>query len=239
MEHLQTEGIQGHESIMKIPCLILARGGSKGLSKKNIFPLNGKPMILYTIEAAMQSKCISNIIVSTDDKEIAEIASSAGAEVIIRPESFSKDDTTSAQSALHVIETSSILSNAKDFILLQCTSPVRSSKHIDEAFTNYLRERSKCLVSVTEAEHHPFKMFFLNEDKVQYVSTINDFELPRQKLKKAYRINGSIYIRNIADFKLTGKFVVDGFLSYIMSSKYSIDVDNLNDALLAELVLKL
>src|SRR5690606_22892236 len=147
--------------------IIPARGGSKGLPGKNVKLLNGKPMIAYTIEAALNSKSISRVIVSTDDIAIAEVAKSYGAEVpFMRPVDLATDDAKSIDVYTYTIKRlekeEDIL--IREIIVLQPTSPFRTAQHIDEAIELYLEKKADSVISYCN-EHHPiFWHKYIKED---------------------------------------------------------------------------
>ena len=147
--------INGKSVLVIIP----ARGGSKGVPKKNIKSLNGKPVISYTIEEAKKSKYIDRIVVSTDNKDIAEVSKNYGAEVpFLRPSELAKDDTPGIDPIIHCINW--LKENEKylpDYVcLLQCTSPFRRVQQIDEALERLIYENFDSLVSICESEVTPY-----------------------------------------------------------------------------------
>ena len=130
----------------KVLAVIPARGGSKRLPKKNIMLLGGKPLVTWTIEAGLKSKYIDTLIVSSDDKEILDISMYAGANVIKRPPKFAADDSKTSDAIKHVIKTV-----AEDFdfiVLLQPTSPLRTEKHIDDAFDLLMSKNADAVYSI-------------------------------------------------------------------------------------------
>lgn len=250
MDSARADEMNGPRNKKKTYALILARGGSKGIPHKNIAMLLGKPLIAYTIEAALASQAISAVYVSTDDQSIADVAIAYGADVIWRPEELSQDMTTSGAATLHAIR---ILSAQKGdislsdtcesnespfFVMLQCTSPLRSSTDIDNAVALYVKSRKKCLFSVCEAEHHPYKMLIVDENNSTSLLNRELFEAPRQKLPKAFRCNGAIYIRDIADFLEYPTFFTEPFAYYHMDSTSSVDIDHPIDLDYASLLLQ-
>lgn len=222
----------------KVLALIPARGGSKGLPGKNIKQLLGKPLIAWSIEAAKKCDIIDRIVVSTDDKNIADISLDFGAEVpFLRP----KELATDTAKALDVIKHSiNFFKNKFDLVLiLQPTSPLRTSKNILEAFNEYHRSDAKAIVSVCELEH-PIQWFGkLPQDKSMADFTIEEYKNKnRQELEKYYRYNGAIYISEI-DYLLENNGVVGkDTYAYIMERENSVDIDNILDFKIAEMLLK-
>jgi len=177
----------------KILAIIPARGGSKGLPRKNIRQLNGKPLIYYTIDEAMKSKFIDRVIVTTDDQEIAEISKKAGAEVIIRPPALAQDESPVTDAIFHVID--NIKGKKPDFIvLLQPTSPLREVNDIDGAIQLFLDGQCDSLMSVCQAEHSPYWYFNIKNGLMTPLFDEKFLKIRRQELPPSYRPNGAIYI---------------------------------------------
>lgn len=221
--------------------VIPARGGSKGVPKKNIKLLNGKPLIAYTIEAALESGIFDNVIVSTDSEDIADIARKYGATVpFIRPDNLSGDLVSSDDVILHAIDYYEQLGdNYKYVCKLQPTSPLRTAKHIQEAYGILKQQNSNYVVSVCECEHSPQWSGTIDAD-MRLDNFIKDkFKRAcRQQIEKYYRLNGAIYFGNIEQFKVDKNFLGNNSLAYIMSMEESVDIDNELDFKLAEIIMK-
>ena len=213
-----------------IIAIITARGGSKGLPRKNILDLNGKPLIAHTIDAAIKSNIFSKIIVTTDDKEIKNISLKYKAEVINRPAFLATDTASSLDVIAHTLNE---LQNNGDifthFILLQPTSPLRTEKHIQEAWEKYIKEKATSLVSVSVVEHTPFKMLIEKNGKIEPLTKWDDLSMPRQKLPKAYLPNGAIYINSVKEFLIKKYLFTLPLILYTMNSKTSTDIDTIED----------
>jgi len=227
---------------MKLLALIPARGGSKGIKKKNIVPLCGRPLIWYTIEAAKNSGVFHNIVVSTDSDEIAEISRKWGASVPFkRPDYLATDDAKGIDVVLHAMEFMERRGESYDAIMvLQPTSPLRTAEDIQSAMEIFLKKDANAVVSVTEADHHPLWMSTLPPD-----GRLDDFLLPevrnrnRQELPKYYRLNGAIYLARWEYLKEHGDWFKKNCFAYIMPRERSVDIDEMVDLLLAEALLKL
>jgi CMP-N-acetylneuraminic acid synthetase len=208
--------------------IITARGGSKGLPRKNVLDLNGKPLIAHTIDAALASKLFSKVIVTTDDTEIKELSLAYGAEVIDRPHELATDSASS----LDVLE-HSLLTLKKEvyrhFILLQPTSPLRNEIHIKEAWDKYKKLKASSLISVVEVEHTPFKMLIERDGEVEPLTKWEDLTKPRQELPKAFLPNGAIYISEVDKFLKSKNLFEKPLEMYEMSKKESIDIDTRDD----------
>jgi CMP-N-acetylneuraminic acid synthetase len=224
----------------KILAIIPARGGSKRLPGKNIKPFFNRPLIAWTIENAKKSKFINKLIVSTDNKNIAEVSKEYGGEVIERPKKFAKDTTLIYEVIEHV--TDHLYKNQKYkpdiIILLQPTSPLRTAKDIDRALKLFLKNECESVVSVYESDY-PFYWSF--KIAYKYLEPIFDkkyLKKRRQDLPKIYIPNGAIFIftrDNLFKYKsLYSKKV----LPYVMPRETSIDIDNEIDFKLAELLIK-
>lgn len=218
--------------------IIPARGGSKRLPRKNILDLCGKPLISYSIEAGLKSKYISKVVVTSDDKEILEISRELGVTIIDRPLELANDTATTFDAIEHTIKN---IEHYDYIILLQPTSPLRNENHIDEAIELLEIKNANAVVSVCEMEHSPLWSNTLPED-----SNMNNFlreevlNKRSQDLEKYYRLNGAIYICK-TDELLRNKslFLKDNIFAYKMDKKYSIDIDDKLDFLIAQNLMNL
>ena len=222
--------------------LIPARGGSKGLPRKNIKPLLGKPLIAWTIEEALASKYLDRLIVSTDDKEIAEISKKYGAEVpFIRPKELAEDNAKGIDVALHAIDWLKKNDKQKQYdllMLLQPTSPLRTTEDIDKAIELLFLKDAKAIVSVCEVDHYPLWSNTLPEN-----GCMKDFirkeimNKNRQELPIFYRLNGCIYLAYCSYLQKQRSFFGEKSFAYIMPKERSIDIDGEIDFRLAEILL--
>lgn len=210
--------------------LIPARGGSKGLPGKNIKMLNGKPLIAYTIEAALKSRHITRVIVSTDDEKIAEIAISYGAEVpFLRPEVLASDQAKSIDVFNYTINRLEDEGKMQinEIIILQPTSPLRNSNHINEAITMFTSKNADSVISYC-AEYHPITWHkYLTKDG-QFVNIFDDKLSNRQDERTSFFPNGAIYIYK-KEILLSGKYYTNNSYAYVMKKKCSIDIDDIDD----------
>ena len=219
----------------KILALIPARGGSKGIKDKNIFPLCGKPLIAYSIEKAKKSKFIDMVLVSTDSEKIASIAKEFGASVpFLRPAKFAQDTSKSIDVIIHTIEELKKINVFFDIlILLQPTSPLRTAEDIDEAIKTFEDNNEQPLVSISEVNDNPILIRTLdNSGRLNKLLEINS-DIRRQDMKKYYRVNGSIYINRIPDLNEYSS-LNDNIIPYIVPTNHSIDIDEMKDLVLAE-----
>ncbi|MDF2447539.1 MAG: acylneuraminate cytidylyltransferase family protein [Bacteroidota bacterium] len=219
--------------------IIPARGGSKGLPGKNIKNLCGKPLIAYTIEAALTSKVVTRLIVSTDDITIADISQKYGAEVpFIRPNHLATDTAKSIdvyKYTLERLEKEGLL-KIEEFMVLQPTSPLRTAKHIDEAFELYKQKDADSVVSYCQ-EHHPIVWHKYIDDTGKLQPIFEDNLRNRQEEKPTYFPNGAIYIFKRALIN-QGTFYSENAYAYIMDRNASVDIDTLEDWKIVEIILK-
>lgn len=223
----------------RILSIIPARGGSKGIPHKNIMELCGKPLIAYSIEAAKKSKYIDKVLVSTDDQKIKEVSVSFGAEVpFLRPEEISNDSAKSIDVVLHAVNFLKNAGESFDYvILLQPTSPLRSSQDIDEAIEKLVGSERESLVSVCEASENPVLMRKIEEDRLKEIFQYEGENLRRQELPSFYIFNGAIYIDTVEMLFKEKRFVDEDTIPYVMEKGKSIDIDTYFDARIAELYL--
>jgi CMP-N-acetylneuraminic acid synthetase len=226
----------------KILAVITARGGSKGIPQKNLRLLAGKPLIAYSIQAALQSKTLNKIIVSTDDKTIADLSKQYGAEVpFLRPKHLATDTATGLSVLQHAV---SYLAEKEGYVAdiivcLQPTSPLRSAGDIDQAVTLCMNTGADSVISLCQAEHHPYWMKRVVEGRVYpLMEEEEDKYNRRQELPPVYQLNGAICLTRRKVLLEEEKVLGEHTLAYIMPQERSIDIDTPIDLKLAELILK-
>ena len=226
---------------MNILAIIPARGGSKGIPRKNIKLLAGKPLIAYSIEVAIKSKFINKIVVSTDDDEIAQISKNYNSEVVMRPKEMAKDDSPTIDSVIHVLNFMGKKEYFVDLVvLLQPTSPLRTQKDVDNAIKLFIKNKDKCdsLVSVCEFEHSPYWGLKVESEYLKPIFGNKYLKTRRQELPKSFIPNGAIFISTPKKLKEFKTFYSPRTLSYIMPAEKSIDMDSQMDFMLAQLILE-
>lgn len=224
---------------MKRIAIIPARSGSKGLKDKNIIDLCGKPLIAYSIEAALETSLFDHVIVSTDSEHYAEIAQHYGAEVMMRGEALSNDKATTFM-VLEDILKNRLQESIDYFVLLQPTSPLRTSKHITEAIEKFEAkiENFDFLVSMKEADHAKVLVNPIDDDEsLKYFDT--DFSNYRRQGYKDYSPNGAIFIAKPDSYLEQKHFFGAKALSYIMSAEDSVDIDGALDLVVANAIMKM
>jgi len=223
----------------KVVCVIPARGGSKGVPRKNIKILGSKPLIAYTIEQALQSKYIDRIVVSTEDREIADISRQYGAEVpFMRPVVLAGDQVATIDVLLHAINWLEEDKYAFDIIvLLHTTTPLRAVKDIDSCIEMLLGTKADNIFSVTEAHRNPyFNMVEINQNGKVQLSKKGTFT-SRQSAPKVYDMNSSIYVWWKDLLKKETKIFLENSQVYVMPKIRSIDIDDDIDFRIAEVVM--
>lgn len=212
----------------RVLAIIPARGGSKGLPRKNILPVNGRPLIAWTITAAKDSEAIDTLVLSSEDDEIIEVAKEWGCEVFFRrPDELAMDKSKSVDVVLHSIKE---LPGYEYVMLLQPTSPLRLSSDIDAAFSLMRKSGATSCVSVCEVSQSPYLMHFLSENyKLTGVMPAFEGINRRQDLPPIYMLNGAIYIAKIDQFLISKSFLNLDTVGYEMPIERSIDIDSPKD----------
>jgi CMP-N,N'-diacetyllegionaminic acid synthase len=214
--------------------LIPARGGSKGLPGKNIRPLGGKPLIAWTVEAALESALFARVVVSTDDETIAEAALAAGAEVpFMRPPHLATDSASSFEVAAHAL---GALSVDGPFALLQPTSPFRTARHIREAADLFARHRPAAVIGAAVSKPLAWT-YRIAADGSMVPVVASKAATRRQDEQTAVQPNGSLYMMHSANLAAATGFIPPGTMPFVMDRIASIDIDDLDDFRLAEAVL--
>ena len=222
--------------------IIPARGGSIGVPGKNIKEMNGKPLIWYTINVAKKSKFIDKIIVSTDDNEIAKIAKSYEVEVpFMRPKELARDDSIAIDNYIYTIDRLNKEFNYSigEFIILQPTSPLRTSLDINNAIQIFIEKKADSVISVSEAIHPPIWSKTIDEKGIlRDYFDIKIGNKNRQDIEKAYMPNGAIFIFKYLLIKEKYSYYSDKTYPYIMPLERSIDIDSKLDFKFAEYLMK-
>lgn len=221
--------------------IIPARGGSKGIPRKNIKPLNGKPLVYYAIDTARAIAADDNICVSTDDIEIKSVVEAYGLKVpFLRPDELSTDTAGTYEVLLHALDYYEKYGRKyKVVLLLQTTSPFRTAEQVKEALATYDQSDADMVVSVKECPANPYYNVF-EEDENGYLHVCkgdgNIFR--RQDAPKVYEYNGAIYIMNAGELKRTHMHKMQHRIKYVMDAKSSFDLDTMQDWQMAEMMLK-
>ena len=226
---------------MKTLGIIPARGGSKEIPKKNIKKLGGKPLLAYTIEAALESKKLSRAILSTDDEEISRIGKKCGIEVpFIRPKPLSGDSANAIDVIKHaIVELETDTLNYDYIVMLQPTSPFRTYNDIDGALELLISQNADSVISVVNVgSFHPARMKYIKNDMLFDPPFCEEYEnQPRQELEEMFIRNGAIYATK-KSVLLNGSFKGEKSLPWIMDMEESVNIDTLMDLKYAEWILK-
>ncbi len=222
----------------KVVAVIPARGGSKGISRKNLRTLGGLPLIVHTIRAALASRRLDTVVVSTEDEEIAQVAQSAGATVLVRPVELATDWVQNTDVVKHVLNT--LGPEFSHIVLLQPTSPLRGHEAIDACLDLLGHDGCRSAMTVTAVEHHPAKTMQIDgAGVVQPYTHWMDMEARRQELAVLYRQNGAVYALAVADFLRENRFIQSPCKAHVMLASESIDIDTEFDLLMAEKLIEL
>lgn len=221
---------------IKVLGLIPARGGSKGIPKKNLYLFNNKPLIQWTIESALESNSLDRIIVSTDDESIANFSRSKGVEVpFLREKYLAQDDSIIMDTILNFLEK---FNNFDFILLLQPTSPLRTKEDISKIINLQKQYNASSVVSVCEAKENPALFYEINNDN--YLSkTFKAFKgSNRQDYKKNYILNGALYLSSVENLKKYKSFITKKTIPYVMPRERSIDIDYITDIKWGEFIQK-
>ena len=221
--------------------IIPARGGSKGIPRKNIKPLNGRPLIYYAIDTARAITSDENICVSTDDIEIKSVVESYGLKVpFLRPAELSTDTAGTYEVLLHVLNFYEKQGRHYDkVLLLQTTSPFRTAEQVKEALQLYGETNADMVVSVKECPSNPYyNVFEEDENGFLHVCKGDGNIFRRQDAPKVYEYNGAIYIMDAEKLKTTHMHKMQKRVKYIMDAQSSFDLDTMQDWVMAEMILK-
>ena len=225
---------------MKYLVVIPARGGSKGIPRKNIKLFDGKPLIYYTIDTAREIVPNEDICVSTDDDEIIEVVEAYGLKVPFkRPDELATDTAGTYEVLLHALDFYERQGKHYDaLILLQNTSPFRTSEHVKEALKLYT-PKVDMVVSVKECPANPYYCVFEeNQEGYLHVCKGDGNIFRRQDAPKVYEYNGAIYIMNVDVLKTTHMHKMQRRIKYVMDDRSSFDLDTMNDWIIAEMIKK-
>ena len=215
--------------------VILARGGSKGLPRKNVIDLAGKPLIAWTIEAGLASAYVDRLILSSDDEEIMRVAEEHGCDVPFqRPDNLAEDDTSSMDALLHALEQ---IPEYEYVALLQPTSPLRTAEDIDACIEKMDRLEVPACVSVTKTDKPPQWMYTLQgDDRLAPVLPEEERVTRRQDAPSTYTLNGAIYVADTNWLVKHKSFMHDETVAYLMPSDRSVDIDDEVDMRIAEAI---
>ena len=230
---------------MKTPTIlgiIPARGGSKGIPRKNIRLLGDKPLLAWTVQTALQSAVLDRLILTTEDEEIAEVGRTCGCEVLfLRPQELATDETPGIEPVLHAINWLEAHEGyVPEFVmLLQPTSPFRTSEQMKQTVKQISTSNFDSLVSVVEPKHPPQWMFVKDTDKALKPLLSSERPVRRQDSPESFALNGAIYITRTTVLKRERTFMPERTMGYVMDRLTSLDLDDMVDWKVAECLLSL
>ena len=224
---------------MSLPsiALIPARAGSKGLRNKNLYPLRGRPLLQYTIDAAVKSGIFNSIWVSSDSEDILRFAEANNVKAHRRPAEFAQDESSSSDVVLEFLHAHGFGENQADAVLyfLQPTSPLRNETHIQSVAKLIEEKNVTRVLSVSEIEADVLKSFLLDQDgKLKPIMSEKLAHTRRQDLPKVLKPNGALYTFKVTEFLKAGKFPSAGSFPFLMTANESIDIDDASDIITAE-----
>lgn len=221
----------------KVLAIISARGGSKGVPRKNIRDFAGKPLLAWTIEAARKSKYIDRLVLSSDNQEIIEVAEKIGCEIpFVRPANLALDQTPGIDPVIHALGE---ITGYDIVVLLQPTSPFRTAEDIDGCIENIVSYSFPSCVSVSEVDQSPHWMYTVDENrKLHSLIPQESIVTRRQDLPTVYKLNGAVYVAEIEWLKVSKSFLTENTGSYIMPKSRSYDIDTEEDFVIGEQLLK-
>lgn len=223
----------------EVLAIIPARGGSKGIPRKNVLPLAGKPLIVWTIEAAREARRVNRVVVSTDDDEIAEVAAAAGAETVRRPAELAGDRTPTEPVLIHVVET---LRETESYqpdllVLAQCTSPLRRADIIDAGITQLLETGCDSVLTVAPVAHWRLRGEIgpQGEWRAEYDFAQRGFS---QEHAQKYSENGALYVLRREVLETYHNRLGGDVRALVMDWAQSLDIDHPEDFALAERLMR-
>jgi CMP-N-acetylneuraminic acid synthetase len=229
----------------RLTAFIFARGGSKGVKDKNIYPVAGKPLIAHSIASALGSRSVARVVVSTDDPRIAQAAKDHGADVLNRPAELAADATPEVLAWRHAVESFPALfagDDAQPFISLPATSPLRAPEDVDRALARFRQTPCDILFSITPSARNPYlNMVVINKDDLITIAIDGSTAKRRQDVPEMYDITTCVYVAQAAhvlNCARLGTRLIDGRVGYVViPPERALDIDNHFDLHLAELML--
>ena len=220
----------------KIMALVPARGGSKGIPRKNIIPFGGRPLISYVIKSGLRSRYLDAVYVSSDSEEILEVAKKYGARILKRPKYLAGDKSATIDTEKHALQVLSKRGEKYDYLLLlQPTSPFTRHQDIDMAIEQLFKDGNDMLISVTSSHMPPDLLIFIKDRNLYFHNNKYFYDIRRQNLPQYYMFNGAIYIykREIVLSAKSYPYIRGKTSAYIMPKHQSIEIDSPEDLLIA------
>lgn len=215
------------KDVNRVLAIIPARGGSKGIPKKNLVDLCGKPLVQWTIDAAKEAKSIRDIVLTSDSREILDTGCNQGVRLLLREPELAQDDTPTEAVIKDVLDRHVTDFDPHILLLLQPTSPIREPKHIDEAVAMLVRENLDSVVSVVESHSMLWRMSGYKAQPRAMYDVAN--RQRRQDMGDQYEENGSIYVFTIDHWGSMGNRAGGKVGLYVMPGQTRIQIDSLSD----------
>ena len=227
---------------LSVLAIIPARGGSKGIPGKNLVELRGRPLLTWSVQAALGSAYIDRLVVSSDSDRILEAAAELGEELPLRrPPELSQDDSPAIAVVDHALSCLKWGAEGLAYdlvVLLQPTSPLRTTWDIDSAIERVVKEAAPSCVSVTRPRHHPAWMFRVaGRGELRSLGMAESGATRRQDLGDVYALNGAVYVARRDWLTRERSFVGAGTLAHVMPKERSVDIDSELDLLVADALL--
>jgi len=228
---------------MTVLAIIPARGGSKGIPRKNLHVVGDRSLLTRAIDAARLSDVVDHVVVSTDDKEIADAARAAGAEVpFLRPAELATDTAPTLPVIRHAIETyENHLGHPVSLIVFtEVTVPFRTAQHVRDAVERYRKGGIKSVITVCPVERKPQNIFTKHDDGLleRYIKDPDHMFTRRQEMNDLCRLSSGVYVIGRNDFMATGELVLEPIACTQMSTIESVNIDEEIDLMLANLIAK-
>lgn len=225
--------------IKELLILVPAKAASTRLKRKNMQLLGNRPLLQWAIDSAIQSDLDADIIVSTEDQEVAKYVESVGIEALIRPAKLAVDPAGVVDVALHVLEDLNAKGrNYKTLMILLPTCPFRSAKDVQDAHQLFVSKKAQFLMSVSEYGHTPFAAMGLNAEGNLEPYFPEFIGRKSQQMPKAYRANGAIHVLDVEAFQREKSYYAQPLLGYLMPADRSVDIDTIEDLQYAEFLLE-
>ncbi len=221
----------------KVLAIVPARGGSKGVPRKNLRIVGGKSLLAWTVQAAQAARTVDRVILTSDDDEIIAAARALGCDAPFkRPEELARDETPGIEPVLHAL---SLVPGFDIAVLLQPTSPLRTAADIDACIEKLVAAGARACVSLAPAECHPYLTFRMAADAIleSFVSDRAVANMLRQDFPDAWRLNGAVYAADVRWLIQSKTFIGPATIGYAMPAQSSLDIDTEEDLLRADAVL--
>jgi len=210
----------------KVFVIIPARGGSRGIPRKNLRLLGGMPLVAHTILAARACPHVSGCLLTSEDPEIRSVGLEYGAETLDRPAELAGDLVTSQAVVRNALEFLASRDRLPEyFALLQPTSPLRTGAHLTACIEQFFQSGAQSAISVTEAAESPFKAFVEKDGELRPLFDCQMLHTPRQLLPRVFNQNGAIYLTRSNAFLATGRFFIPPVMPFVMEAEASVDID--------------